>query len=536
MEVPPALFLEIEPYRVDRGHVPPEPPEYVTDVPYVRAFENDLSPTRLRLVAALNGLTPPPAEDFDYCELGSAHGDTTATLAATFPHARFVGVDLNADHVASANALAARGALANVRFVLADFEHLDRSTLPQFDYITAHGVMSWVSPQKRRALIDFAATQLKPGGLLHVTYNALPGWAPIEPLRQLIAGRAALVQGDSLARAKEGVKLAEQLSRGGAEYFTDNPACVTMLEKMTRLGMSYVAHEYLHAHWAPFYFAQIAAEMAAGGLFFVGQLPLYLNYKDLAVPPPLAPVFAPISDRIAFESLKDFAINESFRRDVFVKGHPPRSETALRTYLEETLFGGTLAGGSLPREVTLPHQTLKFAGPIFDSLLPVLEKEAASVDTLATRSELSAFERPRIVDAVTRLALAEVIVPRIRAASSLAAPASADVRYRIPSLWNRAALRDGLDTPVTFASEAAGTGIELSTLETVAVLLLTDVPPEARDAWIRERCAHPSFRVIVKGEALTDPEARAGILRDEIEQFRAQRLPRLLELGVLEPA
>ncbi len=144
-------------------------PEYVTDVPYVRAFENDLSPSRLRLVAALNGFAPPPADDFDYCELGSAHGDTTATLAAAYPRARFVGVDINADHIASANRLAARGDLANIRFLLEDFEDVKRGALPDFDFITAHGVMSWISPPKRKALIDFAAAKLKPGGLLHVS-------------------------------------------------------------------------------------------------------------------------------------------------------------------------------------------------------------------------------------------------------------------------------------------------------------------------------------------------------------------------------
>src|SRR5580698_122565 len=128
-------------------------PEYVTDVTYVRSFEPDLSPARLRLVAALNGFTPPPEDDFDYCELGSAHGDTTATLAAAYPRARFVGVDLNRDHIASANRLAAGGRLENIRFLERDFEDLATANLPDFDFITAHGVMSWVSPAKQKALL-----------------------------------------------------------------------------------------------------------------------------------------------------------------------------------------------------------------------------------------------------------------------------------------------------------------------------------------------------------------------------------------------
>jgi ubiquinone/menaquinone biosynthesis C-methylase UbiE len=511
-------------------------PDYVTDVPYVRCFENDLSPSRLRLVAALNGFTPPPVEDFDYCELGSAHGDTTAPLAAAYPRARFVGVDLNPDHIASANRLAAGGKLTNLRFVEEDFEDLARADLPNFDFITAHGVVSWVGPSKRKALIDLAAAKLKPGGILHVSYNALPGWAAVEPLRQLIAGRAAIATGDSRARAREGVDLAKRMSELGAEYFTSNPAARAMLEKMEKLGLSYVAHEYLHAHWVPMYFAQVASEMAASGLHFVGQLPLYLNYRDLAIPEPLRAMFAGVGDRVAFESLKDFAINEYFRRDVFIKGRAPRADEATRTYLDATLFGGPLSGGPIAREAKLPHHTLQYAGAIFDALLPAIEEGAARVTTLAARPELLGFGLARVRDAVMRLALGEAIVPMLEPTHASATPQ--DARYVLSATYNRAALRDGLenDTPVALASTAAGTGLEVSSIEAVALFLLTEVPSEERQAWVRARCGRESFRLTVAGRAIHGKDEQVRVLLEEIDRFARTRLAKLVELGVLARA
>lgn len=98
--------------------------EYVTDVPYVRGFEKSLSPLQLRLCAALNGFRPPPQDDFDYCELGCAQGDTTVALAVGFPHARFVGVDLNEAHITTARTLALGGEVKNVSFLERDFEAL----------------------------------------------------------------------------------------------------------------------------------------------------------------------------------------------------------------------------------------------------------------------------------------------------------------------------------------------------------------------------------------------------------------------------
>ncbi len=511
-------------------------PEYVTDVPYVRAFENDLSPTRLRLVAALNGFTPPPAEDFDYCELGSAHGDTTATLAACYPGGRFLGVDINAEHIASANRLATRGELTNIRFVHQDFEDLPKDELPSFDFITAHGVLSWIGPAKRKALIAFAADKLRPGGLLHVSYNTLPGWAGVEPLRQLIAGRAALAPGDTLARAREGVSFATLMRDLGAEYFSANPAANAMLEKMGKLGLPYVVHEYLHAHWVPMYFAQVASEMAAAGLYFVGQLPLYLNYRDLAIPAKLAPLFAGIDDRVAFESLKDFALNEYFRRDVFVMGRRPRSEGATRAYLDSTTFGGPLERGTTLREIRLPHHTLRYAGPVFDALLPALDDGATTIAELAATPALAGFDVPRIRDAIMKLALGEVIAPRLRRTEREATPPGA--RYRLTSVHNQAALREGLslETPVTLASTAAGTGVELSPLEALAAFILTEVAPAERNEWMRRRCHHASFRLTVRGRTIEDREEQVRTLVGELDIFEQNRLPRLVELGVLSQA
>src|SRR5438128_2046070 len=112
--------------------------EYVTDVSYVRRIDNDLSPVRMRIVAALNGFPPPPAKDYTYCELGCGYGDTPLLLAAANPTSRFFGVDINPEHVAEGERLARESELTNVRFLERDFEALG-DEIPDLDYLTAHG-------------------------------------------------------------------------------------------------------------------------------------------------------------------------------------------------------------------------------------------------------------------------------------------------------------------------------------------------------------------------------------------------------------
>jgi hypothetical protein len=39
-----------------------------------------------------------------------------------------------------------------------------------------HGIFSWISP---KALVARIARRLKPGGLLYVSYDCMPGWAAV---------------------------------------------------------------------------------------------------------------------------------------------------------------------------------------------------------------------------------------------------------------------------------------------------------------------------------------------------------------------
>src|SRR5262249_37788964 len=156
------------------------------------------------------------------------------------------------------------------------------------------------------------------------SYNAYPGWAAVEPLRHLMVEGSAGVP-DTLERARRGMGLAKLLLDAHAAYFTRNPVAKTMLDTMTKTGLSYVVHEYFQPHWHPMYVTDVAREMGTRGLYFIGQLPLYQNYGDLTVPPELTELFKGVTDRLAWESLKDYALNEFFRRDVYVKGMETRS-------------------------------------------------------------------------------------------------------------------------------------------------------------------------------------------------------------------
>jgi SAM-dependent methyltransferase len=498
--------------------------DYLRDVAYVRQFTRELSPLAVRAAAALNGFAPPPAEDFDYCELGCGTGDTTNTLAAAYPRARFVGVDFNAGHVTFARGLAHRGNLDNVRFLERDFADLAREPLPGFDYVCAHGVLSWIGPETRTALLDFAAARLKPGGVLYVTYNALPGWAAVEPLRRLMLDVSAGVEGSTLDRARHGAGLASLLCEAGAEYFASNPAAKEMLSTALQMGLPYIAHEYFSPHWQPMYFADVATEMTRRDLGFIGRLPLFQNYRDLTIPPSAMELFRQVSDRATFESLKDFATNEFFRGDLYMKGSASRDEATTRLYLETTRFGTLTTAERVKREVHLRHQVMRFEGPLFDALIEQLARTASTLPELLATPALAAHGEEALRLTVLRLLLGDQIAP-MQSGS-----------YAVPWEYNRTILEQRLSTrdPVVLASPVAGTGIVVPHLQAVALRLMTGVDPADRPAWIRAFVARQPVKLTVGDRTVETEDEQTRVLGDEVEKFRAGRLPKLVALGVVE--
>src|SRR3984957_5482383 len=148
---------------------------YVSDVVYTRNFHRETTPAWLAPAALLSGHRPPDlARPFRYADLGCGHGLTAIVVAATCPPAEGWGFDFNPPHVESARELAARAGVTNVRFEETAFQELavqPDSALPAFEFMVAHGILSWVSRENQRHVMQVIGQRLRPGGLAYLSYN-----------------------------------------------------------------------------------------------------------------------------------------------------------------------------------------------------------------------------------------------------------------------------------------------------------------------------------------------------------------------------
>jgi trans-aconitate methyltransferase len=291
---------------------------YVTDVEYTGDFFPHLAPARLAYTAAINGYRAPPLDrPFTWCELGCGQGITALVLAATHPSGEFHACDFNAAHIAHAEALRRVAGVDNLRLHAKSFGAMLDEDLPPFDFVALHGVYSWVPEPVRAEIRAFLRRKLKPGGLAMVSYNAMPGWAHLQPIRRMMRARAESAPGDSLEKARAAFEYVDFLARNRAGYFAALPAAAEHLKKIATQDIRYVAHEYLTPHGDPFWFDDVARTMAADGLAFAGSMTPADNYPELMMPPAFRGLVEAAATRAELEAHRDIVANTSFRQDLY---------------------------------------------------------------------------------------------------------------------------------------------------------------------------------------------------------------------------
>lgn len=296
---------------------------YVADLDYPAAFFAEQSPSHLSIACILNGVEPlPPERPFTYFELGAGMGLTSNVLAASHPQGRFFSNDFNPGHVASARQLADEARLENMTVLECSFADLaaGKADLPQLDYITMYGVYSWITPANRQCLVEFIRRYLKPGGIVYVNYNALPGWTRSLPLQRLLLEHAACNPVPRVQQLEQARHLAQELAKAGAAFFDGNRQLAHRMASLSGDKAGYLAHEYLNSGWEPLYHADVAGELAGAELDFIGSADLSRAFDNDYLTAQQQALLAGIPDARWRETVRDYLLNTSFREDVYVRG------------------------------------------------------------------------------------------------------------------------------------------------------------------------------------------------------------------------
>jgi SAM-dependent methyltransferase len=300
---------------------------YTADIGYTHGYYAELNPLRARLALAYAGLACPSFDNA--CELGFGQGISVAMHAAASP-TRWSGTDFNPSQAGFAQQLA--GA-AGVPVLLSDAafeEFAQRDDLPQFDYIGLHGIWSWISQENRAVIVDFVRRRLKVGGVLYMSYNTMPGWAPFAPMRHLMnefANTMCAPGAGSVGRVEQAIGFAEKLLATGPAYAKANASVPERLKAIKAQPAQYLAHEYFNRDWHPMHFADVAGLLHEAKLEFGCSAHLFDHLPNLNLTSAQQALLAELPNRDLRETARDFMLNTQFRRDYWIKG--ARQLTAL---------------------------------------------------------------------------------------------------------------------------------------------------------------------------------------------------------------
>ena len=314
--------------------------DYVTDIPYLRDFKPILAPAWLDHVALVAGVEPPARPDnFTWCDLGCGQGVTAAILAATHPTGEFHGIDAMAVHIDHACRLAREAAIHNIYFHTTEFAEALDLELPEFDYIVAHGVYTWIDGKGQDALRRFIDQRLKPGGLAYLGYNAMPGWTRDLPFQRLLRELALGFSGDNASRVAAAARVVRSLAKTGAPALAASFIQRELEQRPEDYSPAYLVHEFMPTAWQPLYVTEVRGAMARIGLTPVGSATLSENFDCMVLSPEACSALAAIKEPDTRELIRDFFLDQRFRCDVFARSNRLLEASERVGRLLSTTFG-----------------------------------------------------------------------------------------------------------------------------------------------------------------------------------------------------
>ena len=358
---------------------------YSMDIPYLRDFKPMLAPAWLDHVALVAEVEPPVRQDgFAWCDLGCGQGVTAAILAATHPTGAFHGIDAMPAHVDHARRLAAEAAIPNVWFHAIDFAAALDLELPQFDYIVAHGVYTWIDPESQAALRRFIDRRLKPGGLVYLGYNAMPGWARDLPFQRLVRELGLTFPGDNAARFAAAAEITRSLAEARVPALAASFTVREMAQRPEDYAPAYLVHEFMPAAWRPLYVTEVRAAMATIGLTPAGSATLSENLDWMVLDEEARKTLATINGLDARELVRDFYLDQRFRCDVFSRGNRRLGADERAARLFSSTFALARPAPAIQYTTTTPAGPLDYDTPVARAIIAALTRGARSLTGAAS--------------------------------------------------------------------------------------------------------------------------------------------------------
>jgi len=431
---------------------------YVTDINYTVGWYRQQSPAMMALASIIGGATatiPAGDDPLLLLELGCGFGYGAMALAASNPAWTVTAVDFNPAHIATAREWAAEAGLKNITFVEADFSRWEDNPvlrgLPEMDFVTMHGIWSWIPPAAKTGIVRLLTEKVRPGGLVHLSYNTLPGWQERMGMARVLREAGQRVAGRSDIQARAGLRVVKDLIAANAHFAASGSSAANLIEALEGASAHYLAHEFMNVHWAPCFVTDVAAALSDAKLEWIAGSNLTDNFPELMLTEQQREIFDRYSDPLMQELIKDMCIPRALRHDVFVRGARRLNLSERADALMDVYLTLVKPPAELPESVGTPAGRAELNQEFYRPIVKSLAERAGRVGDLLQLPDLVG-RRDNPAELISILIGADMVEPTSR---PMTAPGVEAMRFNTVST-RRMMARELPNRPVAAACKPTG--------------------------------------------------------------------------------
>ena len=302
------------------------------------------------------------------------------------------------------------------------------------------------------------------------------------------------------------------------------------LDRLKSQNRNYLAHEYFNDAWDLFYHSDVVRDLDAAKLTFLGSAALLEQVDAVNLTAGQQQIMAGIADPVLRETVRDYMMNQQFRRDVFVKGPVPLTpRLAQEAWLNQRFALSTRRNDiELKVKGTLGEAALQ--ADVYGPLLDKLADGPKTVREMVADPAIANLGWARLQQAFMVLAGAGHLQPCL--------PAKDDgKRARSTKAFNQAVMqraRDNADLQF-LASPVTGGGLTVARFQQLFLLALSEgkKQPDEWAEYVWQVLNSQGQRIIKEGKTLDTPEENLAELKAQAANFAEKQLPVLKSLQVV---
>ena len=297
------------------------------------------------------------------------------------------------------------------------------------------------------------------------------------------------------------------------------------------MSRNYLVHEYFTEDWRQITFSDMARVLEDAKLSFVGSAHLLDHVEAVNLSEAGQKLLSGIGHPILRQSVRDYLVNQQFRRDIFAKGSRRLSSLEQAEAFRQQPFVLLTAPGDIPMKVkgSLGEATLdeQFYRPLIESFASEGFAPKTLGQVAVRHPQLASAPLVNLVQAAVVLTGAGHLHPAQQPARQAQARSAALNRH----LCERARSSDDF---LFLASPVTGGGVPVNRQQQLFLLAAHKgkKTPSEQAKFVWDTLASQGQRVIKEGKALETPDENLAELSKQAEEFAETRAPILKALGV----